>query len=138
MWLFYLEGLKLLFLIIVHEYQLNVIIVSWFLNAHLRDGVYGELLTVCAAYSSHDMTITFGSSLIIKVLCSMWICIILTPLILTFTELCFSIRSRTCIERLYLKQWCQCVMGNAMRYRKTLNSLSPRALLTRNQRRNFP
>lgn len=48
----------------------------------MRDGVYGELLIVCAAYSSHDMTITFGSSSIINVLCSLWICIILTPLIL--------------------------------------------------------
>lgn len=103
----------------------------------MRDGVYGELLTVCAAYSSCDMTILgHVSSSDFYVVCGpvlFWplLCLLLPNSVLV-------IGHGPTIERLYLKQWCECVMGNARRYKKTLNSLSPRALLMRNQGRNFP
>lgn len=65
----------------------------------------------------------------VKFLCSVRTCTILTPLMFTFTELCVSGRSWTHIGRLYLKQRCECVTGNARRYRKHWTLYHPELFL---------
>lgn len=99
----------------------------------MRYGVYGELLAVCAAYSSCDMTISFGSSF--SVLCGP---VLFWPLLcLLVLNYALVLGHGPTLEGFIWSRDAN-VLQAMQEVQEALNSLSPRALLMRNQGRNFP